>query len=261
MRKFSILLLSTFSLNVAFASNSVCFTNKQDKTVIDAVKWYRDSAEEKALYNQVYNTALEYVQSHKSTTKPWGVILDIDETTLDNSWYYKQCGETTNSEDEFSRYVVLPEKSTALPGVKNFTCDIKKMGGYVTMLSNRDGSYSYQDKNVLTATINNLKAQGICFDQVVLANRRDAKTPENKNPRFEAVTQGTCNEKLMVCSNTLPEHEVIAYFGDNIQDFPKLFQANLINKPADDTVYSKFSEGYFILPNPMYGSWQNNKFM
>ncbi len=261
MRKFSFLLLSSLSLNIVFADTSVCVTNKQDKTVTDAVKWYRDSAEKRALYNQVYNVALEYAKSNKNPTKPWGVILDIDETTLDNSWYFKQCGETTSSEDEFSRYVVLPEKSTALPGVKNFTCSIKKMGGYVTMLSNRDGSYSYKDKNVLTATVNNLKAQGICFDQVVLANRHDAPTPENKNPRFEAVTNGTCNTKLMVCSNTLPAHKVIAYFGDNIQDFPKLFQAELINKPTNDSVYNKFSNGYFILPNPMYGSWQNNKFM
>ena len=235
--------------------------SRSNKSAADSVKWYRDSAEQRALYHQVFNMALNYVKINKDDKGSWGIILDIDETTLDNSWYYKQCGETTGSENEFSRYVVLPEKSTALPGVKNFTCDVKKMGGYVTMLSNRDGSYTYGNSNGLTATVHNLKAQGICFDQVVLADRKDAKNPSDKNPRFEAVSNGTCNTKLMVCSNTLPAHKVIAYFGDNIQDFPKLFQSEVMSTSKDDELYGNFANGFFILPNPMYGSWQNNKFM
>lgn len=262
MRKLICGVLSALCISTVFANNKGCYAGiKIDKSVADAVKWYRNSAEQRALYHQVFNTALNYVTLNKDDKKPWGVVLDIDETTLDNSWYYKQCGETTSSENEFSRYVVLPEKSTALPGVKNFTCAIKKMGGYVTMLSNRDGSYAYDGKNVLTSTVNNLKAQGVCFDQVVLADRADAKNPSDKNPRFEAVQNGTCNTKLMVCSNVLPAHKVVAYFGDNIQDFPKLFQAKMISKSKDDEAYSTFANGFFILPNPMYGSWQDNKFM
>ena len=59
----------------------------------------------------------------------------------------------------------------------------------------------------------------------------------------------------MICSNLLPPHKVIAYFGDNIQDFPNMFQADLINTSPKDSRYNKFSDGYFILPNPLYGSW------
>jgi len=44
---------------------------------------------------------------------------------------------------------------------------------------------------------------------------------------------------------------VIAYVGDNIQDFPGLSQAN----PGDS---SHFGQDFFVLPNPMYGSWVGN---
>jgi 5'-nucleotidase (lipoprotein e(P4) family) len=232
----------------------------QDSSSYQAVKWYRSSAEKVAAYHQVYQLGLEYVKSHYPKHKPWGVVLDIDETTLDNSWAYVKYDGVGATDDEFSQYVVLPEKSVALPGVKNFTCQIKKMGGYVSLVSNRDGSYVKGDKNVLSATVANLKNQGICFDQVLLENLKQQKQQaSNKNPRFQAISNGSCNSNAMVCSNTLPKHEVVAYFGDNIQDFPVLKQSELINAATDDARYQKFGQGYFMLPNPIYGSWGNNQ--
>ncbi|MCE2706227.1 MAG: 5'-nucleotidase, lipoprotein e(P4) family [Proteobacteria bacterium] len=258
MRKLNLILCVLLGVNLAYANDIICKDSSiESKPVSNVIKWYRNSVEKRALYHQTFNNGLKYIMAYNKHHKPWGVILDIDETTLDNSWYYKQCGDVS-SEDEFSRYVVLAEASEELPGAKNFTCKIKQIGGYVTLLSNRDGSYTLNDKSVLASTINNLKSQGVCFDQVVLANRKTAPNPSDKNPRFNAVIKGTCDTKLMVCSNILPSHAVIAYFGDNIQDFPKLFQADLITKSAEDGKYNMFSNGYFILPNPLYGSWMKN---
>jgi predicted secreted acid phosphatase len=45
---------------------------------------------------------------------------------------------------------------------------------------------------------------------------------------------------------------VAAWFGDNILDFPGMTQAARNDRRA----LAEFGVRYFILPNPMYASWQ-----
>lgn len=258
MKKKVILVLLSLS-SFAFAKDYVCSGDPKDPSITRAVKWYRDSAEKKALYRQIFGLGENYIDVQAKNLKPkeWGVVLDIDETTLDNTRYFKECGETADDENDFSQYIVLKEYSTALPGVKHLTCKVERMGGYVTLISNRDGSYP----GVLKATIENLKHEGVCFDQVILANRRDAKNASDKNPRFNSVTSGKYdNPRAMVWSNTLPAHKVIAYFGDNIQDFPNFKQPAAVKLDDNDSSFNIFGNGNFILPNPTYGSWLANKY-
>jgi 5'-nucleotidase (lipoprotein e(P4) family) len=255
--------------NVAVASNqfaSICAPSTQkNATILQADKWYRDSAEKKASYRQVYNIGSAYIKQwvaqHHPKAKTWGVVLDIDETTLDNSWYFYQCSSLTPNPADFSHFVTIPQKSQALPGVVAFTQLVHQLGGYVSLISNRDGSYVDQSGiTSLEATINNLKQQQVIFDQVILANNKNSKHPSDKNPRFNAVTHGCYDANEMVWSNKLPSHQVIAYFGDNIQDFPTFKQATAYALPNDTQQYAKFGHGYFILPNPLYGSWQANRY-
>jgi predicted secreted acid phosphatase len=46
---------------------------------------------------------------------------------------------------------------------------------------------------------------------------------------------------------------VLMFFGDNIQDFPKLSQAL---RDGGEAGYANFGRTWFLLPNPMYGSWE-----
>lgn len=232
----------------------------QDNSLKQALKWYRSSSEQKALYRQSYAMGMRYierfVQKHHPHKYSWGVILDIDETVLDNSWYFQQCGHTPANEAEFSRYISLAKRSTALPGALEFTHFVNKLGGYVTLLSNRDGAYGDANANVMDATIENLREQGIYFDQVILANHTLSPHPKDKNPRFMATKTGDYDATNMVWSAQLPPHEVIAYFGDNIQDFPDLTQKIMQKLKSDDKNFDMFSRGYFIMPNPIYGSFE-----
>jgi len=41
--------------------------------------------------------------------------------------------------------------------------------------------------------------------------------------------------------------------GDNILDFPALSQAI---RPKGESAFTDFGTRFFMLPNPMYGSWQ-----
>ena len=70
--------------------------------------------------------------------------------------------------------------------------------------------------------------------------------PSDKNPRFAAVAAGTTKAGG-------PPLDVVAFVGDNILDFPNLSQAAV---KKDDTLLASFGIRYFLLPNPMYGSWQ-----
>lgn len=257
-------LICLISMSNIYAEVVICSPEAKQQNIQQAVKWYRNSAEKKALYNQTYAVATSYIQNWVTQNKPktnsWGVVLDIDETTLDNSWYFRECGELASNESDFSHYVANPQKSTALPGVVAFTELVHKLGGYVSLISNRDGSFKDNSGAVLDTTIANLKQQHVYFDQVVLANLRYAKKPSDKNPRFQAINSGVYDTKQMVWSNQLPKHKVIAYFGDNIQDFPEFKQSTINSLDENDSKYKIFGNGYFIMPNPMYGSWEANQY-
>jgi hypothetical protein len=53
----------------------------------------------------------------------------------------------------------------------------------------------------------------------------------------------------------LPPTTVVMYVGDNILDFPGISQE--IRKQPD-SAFASFGETNFIIPNPMYGSWEKN---
>jgi len=250
------------NLNLAFAQSPSCSPSAGQVTLKQAIKWYRDSAEQTALYRQAYNAGTDYVENWVKVKHPqpktWGVVLDIDETTLDNSWYFFRCDDVADKEADFEHFVTIQQKSVALPGVVEFTHRVHQLGGYVSLVSNRDGSYRDSTGASLAATVANLKQQQVEFDQVILANYKSSPKPTDKNPRFQAVITGRYDPKEMVWTNTLPAHQVIAYFGDNIQDFPKFKQAKMDVLAKNSKEFGIFGRGYFILPNPMYGSWEVN---
>ena len=47
--------------------------------------------------------------------------------------------------------------------------------------------------------------------------------------------------------------EIVAFVGDNILDFPALNQSI---KTQGEAAFSEFGVRFFLIPNPMYGSWQ-----
>ena len=70
----------------------------------------------------------------------------------------------------------------------------------------------------------------------------------DKNPRFQRVERGTAAPGVGPLT-------VVAWFGDNILDFPGMTQA----VRNDSRALAEFGNRYFILPNPMYGSWTQNR--
>ena len=169
----------------------------------------------------------------------WGVILDADETVLDNSEYEASripFGESFDSR-AWAAWIAQG-RAPALPGAVTFTTRVRELGGKVVIVTNRD-------EPACPITRANLQRASIQADLVLCKTSTD-----DKNPRFDAVQNGSA-------APGVPAIAVLEWIGDNIQDFPHLSQ-EIRNEP--EAAFAKFGDSYFALPNAMYGSWQKNPF-
>lgn len=212
----------------------------QAETETMGLLWMRTSAEYRALAYQGYNVAINLVKmavtdpSHQR--KPLAIVLDADETVVDNT---KLMGESVaNGNGRFDapwwRQAVHQGKSQAMPGAVEFLNEVHKQGVEIFYVSNRYAPVNYD------ATVQNFKELG--FPSVdkehVLLFEKDS----DKQPRFDAITK---------------KYAVILYMGDNAGDFPigtkgkTLVERNaIIDEHKED-----FGTTFVVFPNPAYGSW------
>ena len=212
----------------------------QAETETMGLLWMRTSAEYRALAYQGYNVAMNAVKmavtdpSHQR--KPLAIVLDADETVVDNT---KLMGESiVNGNGRFDapwwRQAVHQGKSQAMPGAVEFLNEVHKQGVEIFYVSNR-----YAPVN-LDVTIQNFKELGfpsVDKDHVLLFER-----DSDKQPRFDMIAK---------------KYYVIVYMGDNAGDFPigtkgkTLAERNgIIDAHKED-----FGTTFVVFPNPAYGSW------
>jgi 5'-nucleotidase (lipoprotein e(P4) family) len=200
------------------------------------IRWVRDSAEYEAAVRQTYLMAEDHVERAAvgRATGTWGVVLDADETVISNLAYQIAQGGRPHAEEAWTAWVRRRE-ATALPGAAAFLARVRSLGGKIVIVTNRREPVCPDTKAVF-------EARGLAYDLMLCRTG-----PSDKNPRFEAVQSG-------LLPSTLPPLAVVAFIGDNIQDFPKLSQAI---RGAGDAGFREFGSRLFVIPNPMYGSWVN----
>lgn len=204
-----------------------------------ATNWYQTSGEAKALYIQGYNIATERLKEYlkKPHEKPYSIVLDLDETVLDNSPYQaenivKGVGYNSGTWDEW----VKMKKAKAVPGAKEFLQFADKNGVKIYYISDRVESQ-------LDATIENLKNEGIPVqsrENVLLKNKEDKS--------------GKVNRREYVKKHT----DLIMLFGDNLSDFD-VFSSSSIedrNKRVEELA-TEFGDKFILFPNPMYGAFES----
>jgi 5'-nucleotidase (lipoprotein e(P4) family) len=207
----------------------------------EAVRWASDSAEHRALFLEVYRVATAHVEKEAAGRAPgsWGVILDADETTIDNSAYLRERALAGQPFDAASwRAWCARREAVPLPGAAAFLAHVHALGGKIAIVTNRTAAECPDTEAVF-------RARRLAYDAMLCM---PAGGSSDKNPRFEAVARGTTPAGL-------PPLDVVAFVGDNILDFPGLSQQ--IRKQGDDA-FALFGVRYFLLPNPMYGSWERN---
>ena len=211
------------------ASNALKETTQTTKLPND-IRWVTNSSEYKILCEQIYQNAWTNLSSVlNKTTNETAIIMDLDETVLDNSKYQiglAEKNETYNPES-WSAWVNLKE-AELIPGVKEFIDSVRITNTRIIFLSNR------MAKNELP-TIENMKQLNIYNDTDIFLLRIDKA--DKKYVRRSEVIHGTGRLKDIGAMN------VLAYFGDAYHDFP------------DEDGNYIFGSNMFMFPNPMYGKW------
>lgn len=201
------------------------------------IYWILHSAEYQALYEQAYRLATETLERRAEGREAgtWAVVVDADETLISNIEQARERalrggGSFEESWDEWVRRREAP----ALPGARKFLERVKSLGGRVAVVTNRRSHHC-------EATVDNLVQLEMPHDVVLCRESVKAKIG-----RWQRVEDGTA-------SPDLPPLEIIMWVGDNIQDFPGLDQ-NL--RSASSEAFADFGDRFFVLPNPLYGSWE-----
>ena len=211
-------------------SNEKAFDESKETKLPNDIRWVTNSNEYQILCEQTYKNAWDNLSDVlKNTTAQSAIIMDLDETVLDNSDY--QVGLTEKNEsynpESWSVWVNL-EEAKLVPGAKTFIDSVRTTQTRIIFLSNRMASNE-------SPTIENMKELEIYEKEDIFLLRIDK--PDKKHIRRAEVMQGTGRIKDIGPMN------VLAYFGDARHDFP------------DPDDYYIFGQNMFMFPNPMYGKW------
>lgn len=225
---------------------------------LNAVAWSQTAIEHDLIFLQTYRDAQARLPAALAD-KQWdalpkddrvapskdlkpAVVLDIDETVLDNSPYQARLIKSGGEYNEADWAAWCNEqRARALPGVVEFTQFAAKHGIAVIYISNRAKD----------------------LDQATLANLRKAGLPVAGPESFLGL--GTFVEDCEQigtekgCRRQLISHKyrVLMQFGDQIGDFVTVLANNAEGrqkamKPYMDWIGTR----WFVLPNPTYGAWE-----
>lgn len=225
---------------------------------LNAVAWVQTSVEYRALSEQTYRAAADHLdqalkEKHWDALVPGergnaatglkpAVVMDVDETVLDNSPYQARLVRDGTDYDEVSwDQWVAEKKAKPVPGVVDFAKAANAKGVTVLYISNRA-------VHLKEATLANLRAVGlpVADDSVFLGLGTVVEGCEQNG------SEKDCRRKLAG-----RKYRVLMQFGDQIGDFVQVV-AN--TREGRDQLYGEyhdwFGERWWMLPNPTYGSWE-----
>jgi 5'-nucleotidase (lipoprotein e(P4) family) len=189
-----------------------------------------------ALTDSRWSAALE--QQGDYAELPPAVLMDIDQTVLDNSRYnariITQLGEY--SQETFSQWCE-ETAATAIPGAREFVDHAVNSG--VTVIY-----YSRRIEALRDCTTRNMEALGFALpDQKHLFLNN--KLPETKKAQL----------RIELSS----QFRILLLIGDDLEDFVTGSRTDPIARKALFTEYSeRWGREWIILPNPMYGAWDTS---
>ena len=177
---------------------------------------------------------------------PTAIIVDLDETVLDNSFYQARRALQNGEYDEASWQAWMQEASApAIPGASRFLQAAAKAGHKIFYVTNRECRSLPDHPNdpcpARTATLKNLQALG-------LPNVIDPGALSLRNERPEWASSNKSVRRAWIAQT----HRIVALVGDDLRDF--------VDRPEFEARRAElaplFGARWFILPNALYGSWE-----
>ncbi|MBL6946736.1 MAG: hypothetical protein ISR47_08855 [Rhodospirillales bacterium] len=189
-------------------------------------------------------TAAPAEQTGSYQNLPPAVILDVDETVLDNSMFqaWMVLNDKTFSSKTWGPFVNAVV-SRVIPGSLEFTKYADSKGVKVFYVSNRTGDLE-------EATRKNLEKFGYPMggnvDTVLLKNERKEWASSKKGVRRAHVTK---------------DYRVLLLMGDNFGDFVDGYKGSPEERLALwETNRSMWGKQWIMISNPTYGSWESGAF-
>ena len=255
---------------LVFLSSAITACSTQPEVADEpdmAIVWVRDAAEYRAVSRQAYRAASLALPAMIADTNwsalpdqknandlPPAVIFDIDETALTNP-YFQQSFEPPFTDKKLNDWS-MQHDATPVPGVTDFVTLARQSGVEIFFATNRP-------------CIADADANDPCPQKaVVIQDLIEANLPATEgNVSLSGERENWGKEKKIRRDWIAEKYRVIMLFGDDLSDFiPCVRSRNLA--PCDDgpaTLASRealleqyaayWGAGWYILPNPMHGSW------
>ncbi len=229
---------------------------------LNAVLWMQRSQEYRAITEQTYRSAADHLDkalkeanwdalvpeergNDAKGLKP-AVVLDVDETVLDNSPYQARLVRDGKEYDEVTwAQWVAEKKAKAIPGVVDFAKAANAKGVTLLYISNRA-------VHLKEATLANLRSEGlpVADDSVFLGLGTVVKDCEQNG------SEKNCRRRLAG-----QKYRVLMQFGDQLGDFVEVTaNTNEARDALQQQYHDWFGERWWMLPNPSYGGYEPAQF-
>ncbi len=229
---------------------------------LNAVLWMQRSQEYRAITEQTYRSAADHLDkalkeanwdalvpeergNDAKGLKP-AVVLDVDETVLDNSPYQARLVRDGKEYDEVTwAQWVAEKKAKAIPGVVDFAKAANAKGVTLLYISNRA-------VHLKEATLANLRSEGlpVADDSVFLGLGTVVKDCEQNG------SEKNCRRRLAG-----QQYRVLMQFGDQLGDFVEVTaNTNEARDALQQQYHDWFGERWWMLPNPSYGGYEPAQF-
>jgi len=219
-------------------------TGANSEYQVGAILWTQSSAEYRALAYQTFSLAslrldqaLRNRKRARSTKRP-AVIVDVDETVLDNSRFQAELvlRDAPYTAENWKAWCDRAEAG-AVPGAVDFLKYAASRGVRVFYITNR----RQPEKAGTITNLIKLGFPGVTEDSVMI---REQGTPASKESRREKVRL---------------HYWIAMLVGDNLNDFNDNFSGKSIADRSAEVDHERveFGSRFIVVPNPMYGDWEN----
>lgn len=229
---------------------------------VTATLWFQTAVERRAAMLAVFRAAtarlaaarkathetasLEQAEQGGFTRKPPAIVLDVDETVVDNSPYEAWRIRAGKPYDSASWAAwVASAQATAIPGAPEFIDRARTLGFRVVFITNRtcplqdsygpDGFHvACPQKAQTLANLERVLGRAVAPEDLMLRRDRIEWSDSDKSARRYAVAR---------------THRIAMLVGDDLNDFVP--RKNYV----DSTHAKRWGLSWVPIPNPTYGSW------
>ncbi|MBA5870477.1 MAG: hypothetical protein GDA68_10840 [Nitrospira sp. CR2.1] len=243
-------------LALILLTGSGCAGNRDTHELLNSLLWVQTSAEYQALSSTTYRQAGEALdralldrtwsaileQTGDVANLPPAVILDLDETVLDNSAFEGRlvAQGATFSPSAWDDWV-REANARAVPGALDFIAQAHSKGVAILFITNRHAGQE-------SATRENLEKLGvplpIDLDTVLTEGEPPFNWPSDKSSRRQYLAR---------------RFRILLLIGDDLGDF----LSGARDAPEQRVRlarehHERWGRSWFLLPNPMYGLWERS---